>query len=228
MQRQLERAERQRAVERERTRISQDMHDELGSKLAKISFLSELARDGRSPPGEAEGHVHAIAGTSRDVLRALDELVWAVNPKNDSLEHVAGYLCRHAREYFENTGVECEFAMPPRLPEVVMATDVRHNLILAFEEALANVLKHAAASRVSVRLSLENRRLEIVITDNGRGFRPDAAPTQIPRDPVQSGRRGHGLPNMRERLSELGGECMIESTAGEGTRVTFTLAVEMR
>ena len=167
---QLKESEQRRAMERERTRIAQDMHDEIGSKLTRISFLSEVARSGGASPGEDGTAVEAIADTSRELLQALDEIVWAVNPRNDNLEHLAGYLEQYAREYFLQTPVECVITVPPSLPAVELTAEVRHNVFLAFEEALGNTLKHANPSRVNITMTVRGEEFEIVVQDDGRGF----------------------------------------------------------
>jgi ligand-binding sensor domain-containing protein/signal transduction histidine kinase len=206
---QLKESEQRRAMERERTRIAQDMHDEIGSKLTRISFLSEVVRNGGGNSGEDSNTVAAIADTSRELLQALDEIVWAVNPRNDNLEHLVGYLEQYAREYFLPTPVECVITVPPTLPKVELSAELRHNVFLAFEEALGNTLKHADPSRVDITMTVRGAEFEIVVQDNGRGFAASEA-----------ARAGHdGLTNMRVRLRAVGGECVTESELGQGTSV---------
>ncbi|HEU5072160.1 MAG TPA: two-component regulator propeller domain-containing protein [Verrucomicrobiae bacterium] len=206
---QLRESEQRRAMERERTRIAQDMHDEIGSKLTRISFLSEIARQNATEAREPNIQVEAIADTSRELLQALDEIVWAVNPRNDSLEHLAGYLEQYAREYFQMTTVECAISVPPFLPEVELSAEFRHNVFLAFEEALGNALKHANATRVAVTMQMADAAFEICVTDDGRGF-----------DPQHAGRTGRdGLRNMQARLLAIGGQCETTSAPGKGTTV---------
>ena len=203
-------AEHQHAMERERARIAQDMHDEIGSKLTRISFLSEIARDAGTKAPTAAPSIEAIATTSRELLQALDEIVWAVNPRNDSLEHLAGYLEQHAREYFQATSVEVAIQVPAQIPRARLSAEVRHNVFLAFEEALNNSLKHSEATRVQVLMNLTARAFEIRVCDNGKGFSPaPAAPGQ------------DGLRNMRERLRAAGGECEFSNSPEGGARVTL-------
>jgi len=262
--------EQQRVVERERMRIAQDMHDDIGSKLTKISFLSErvkmelgkgrasVSEDGGwrmedgtpvaasspsailhspSSPGVA-AQIESIATTSRELLQTLDEIVWAVNPRNDSLEHLAAYLSHYAAEYFQNTEVQCEMRLPRDLPHVPLSAELRHNLFLAFEEVLNNALKHSGATKVSVEMSMGLRRAEgatkrgaesfqITVADNGRGFDVAAAQArdEVAKRKTSSGsgnvatvtqaapRVGNGLLNMRQRLSVVGGECVVRSSA---------------
>ena len=202
-------AEQRHAMDRERARIAQDMHDEIGSKLTRISFLSEIARHAGENSPEVAPPVEAIASTSRELLQALDEIVWAVNPRNDNLEHLAGYLEQHAREYFQKTEIVCEIQVPPQLPSFQLSAEVRHNVFLAFEEALNNTLKHARASRVGINMQLTPGAFEIHVEDNGQGFAPG-----VGLKPEQD-----GLANMRARLQAVGGSCEISSQPGRGTRI---------
>src|SRR5216684_3889096 len=108
LQRRLKRLEQERGLERERTRIAQDLHDEMGAKLCRISFLSEHARRSDRLPAGLQHEIASISDASREVLHSLDEIVWAVNPQNDTLEHMASYIAEYAAEYFQMTGIECE------------------------------------------------------------------------------------------------------------------------
>lgn len=209
--RKLERSEQQRALERERTRIAQDMHDEIGSKLTRISFLSELAKT-KQPEAQS---INAIAETSRDLMATLDELVWAVNPRNDNLEHLATYLGRYADEYFQMTAIECRLEIPQEIRACQLTSEVRHHLFLAFKESLNNVLKHAQATRVQIDMSEGPSVFEIDITDNGCGFSIEK---------LQTARRdGNGLINLKLRLQSIGGDCIISSSPGKGTTVRLIL-----
>lgn len=214
----------QQAMERERMRIARDMHDEIGSKLTKISFMSERAKrelQGQEPVAKK---LDSIAGTSRDLLQTLDEIVWAVNPHNDTLEHLAAYLGQYATEYLQNTAVECELHIPRGLPHHPLSAEARHNLFLAFEESLNNALKHGRPTRVCVDMQITPSQFEIRIEDNGCGF--DSA--LLDGRPAQNGTAGrNGLQNMRQRLELLGGHCNILSRAGQGTTVSLTLPLTL-
>jgi ligand-binding sensor domain-containing protein/signal transduction histidine kinase len=213
----LARLEQQQSLERERMRIARDMHDEMGSKLTKISFLSERAAvDAKSGQPLAE-KIDSIAQTSRELLKTMDEIVWVVNPHNDTLENLASYLAHYAVEYFQNTAIECEVRLPREVPHYPLSSEARHNLFLAFEEALNNVLKHSAANKVKVEMNSNGREFDLKVVDNGKGFvtvAPSAA-RELPR----GGRGGNGLKNMRQRLASIGGECQVSSQPPEGTTV---------
>jgi signal transduction histidine kinase len=223
LRRALARMEQQQSLERERMRIARDMHDEIGSKLTKLSFLSEHAKMDAKSAGPLTNKLEAIAGTSRELLQTMDEIVWVVNPRNDTLEHLAEYLGHYASEYFLNTPVECELRLPRAIPEHPLPSEARHNLFLAFEEALNNVLKHSSASKVKIEMGMDPPRFEISVTDNGRGFAmPPADPADRPQE-LRSGRNGNGLKNMRQRLSDIGGECLVRSQPGDGTTVSMRI-----
>ena len=210
----------QRAMERERMRIARDMHDEIGSKLTKISFMTERAKrelEGQEPVARK---LEAIAGTSRDLLQTLDEIVWAVNPHNDTLEHLAAYLGQYATEYLQDTAVECELHIPRGLPHYPLSAEARHNLFLAFEELLNNALKHGQPTRVRVHMQMAPGRFEIIVEDNGRGFEPSPENTA---STANSGRTRNGLQNMRQRLAILDGQCTITSRPGHGTTVRLSV-----
>ncbi len=207
--------EHQQEMERERMRIARNMHDDIGSKLTMISFLSERLKLESMPDGPAGARVDSIATTSRDLLKTLDEMVWAVNPHNDSLEQLASYLSQYAREYFQNTPVECELRLQSELPPCNLSAEFRHNVFLAFEESLSNVLKHARASSVDVQIQIEGGSLCIRVRDNGLGFAPPA------RNGDSPGHGQDGLTNMRQHLSEVGGTCVIRSQPGQGASVEF-------
>jgi signal transduction histidine kinase len=213
----------QQAMERERMRIARDMHDDLGSKLTRISYLSELALQDEVSPRK---NLRDISQSIRDVLQTVDEIVWAVDPQNDTLENLAAYLGHYATEYLQNTSIECELNIAPNLPVHPLTAEARHNLFLAFKEGIGNALKHSAATRLRVDLSQKNGRFEICIQDNGRGF--GCPPNPAPPRPAAGApaKRGHGLANMRLRLAAVGGEARIESQPGHGTRVTLILPVK--
>jgi signal transduction histidine kinase len=212
LHRRLKRLEQEGALERERTRIAQDLHDEMGAKLCRISFLSEHARRGDLPPDELQLQIASISNASREVLHSLDEIVWAVNPRYDNLEHVGSYMGQYAQEYFQMTGIQCELDIPTQLPPHPISSQMRHHLFLATHEALTNILKHSGATRAAISMVSGNESFELKIFDNGKGFNPVANGATV---------SGEGLTNMRRRLAAMGGQCFIESAAGRGTTIRF-------
>ncbi|SPE51671.1 Histidine kinase [Verrucomicrobia bacterium] len=222
LQRRLQQLEHEKIVERERTRIAQDLHDEMGAKLCRISFLSEHARRSTQLPLELRTQISSISDASREVLHSLDEIVWAVNPRNDALEPVASYIGQYAQEYFQETGIQCELDVPAEFPFYPLSSQLRHHLFHAVHEALTNTLKHSKATRSRVSIKCEDSVFEIAATDNGIGFDPSALPPASNGHGVEN---GNGLGNMREHLAEIGGRCQVESKPGHGTTVRFIIPI---
>lgn len=215
--------EAQQVSERERRRIAHDLHDELGSRLAKLSFMSELARDSADHPEEVRQRMDGIADTSRTALATLDEIVWAVNPKNDTLEHLAAYISEYVRQFFQMTPIECMVQIPIQLPACMLSAETRHHLFLAVQEALTNILKHAHATRVSVKMTLSEAVFKISVEDNGCGFIPPPPETREGGNGASSLVSRNGLGNMRWRLEQIGARFSLQTLTPGGTTVTFEL-----
>ncbi len=211
----LRRLEREAAVEQERARIARDMHDELGANLTRIALLGDLVRDSVNGDEEAAVQAGQISGTARQSLKSLDEIVWAVNPRNDSLPNLLEYLGQVAIEYLSLSNIRCRIEYPEMIPARQLTAEARHNLFLAAKEALHNVVKHAVASEVEIQASISDHAVRLAIRDNGHGF--DGIPKNGDAD---------GLLNIRERMKQAGGEAVIESKVREGTRVTLVLPLE--
>jgi signal transduction histidine kinase len=220
----LERLERQRAIERERARISKDIHDDLGASLTRITLLSQSARGDLENPEQAALDLDRIYSTARELTRAMDEIVWAVNPKHDTLDSLASYLGRFAQEFLGTANLSCRLDVPVQLPAWPMTSEVRHNLFLAVKEALNNVVKHASAREVRVLLALQADAFTLSLEDDGCGFDP-SRPVVAAVDRLSS---GNGLGNMRRRLAEIRGRFQVESASGKGTRVVFVVPVNIR
>jgi signal transduction histidine kinase len=218
LQHRLKLLEQERMLERERTRIAQDLHDEMGAKLCRISFLSAHARRGQDVPAELRQQIAAISDDSREVLHSLDEIVWAVNPQNDTLEHVASYIGQYAQDYFQETGIECALDIPSQVAPHPLSSQRRHHLFLAVHEAFTNILKHSGATRARVAITYSPSVFEIVVSDNGKGFVP---PVGAAGGAGPGSESGNGLRNMRQRLANLGGNCHLNSAPGQGTTVRF-------
>jgi signal transduction histidine kinase len=202
------RVRRLREIESLRVQIAADLHDDVGSRLTKVAMVTEsLARE-TSATDRTKPHIENISKTTREIIQAMDEIVWTINPKNDTLDHLANYILQYAQEYFQNTGVRCRLDLPARLPERPLSTAERHNLFMAVKEALNNILKHAGATEVRIGLALADGKLAITIADNGCGFRPDQARSS-----------GNGLANMKQRLERIGGQLVLETQPGVGTRI---------
>jgi signal transduction histidine kinase/streptogramin lyase len=192
--------EQAQALDRERARIARDLHDELGSRLAHVAILAETSatagQDGR------------IGRAIREASQTMDELVWTINARNDTVESFAYYLGKFAEEYVTAAGLRCRLEIPVDLPDHRLAADVRRHLYLASKEGITNAVKHARATEVGVSLRTVDTALVLEVSDNGCGLPAgDPGPT------------GNGLKNLRERMKAAGGTLEIDSAAGAGTRI---------
>jgi signal transduction histidine kinase len=216
LRRQLQLHEHQQALEKERSRIARDLHDQLGANLTQVSLLGEMAETDKNAPAEVESHARQISQTARETTRSLDEIVWAVNPSNDTLEGLVNYACKYAQEYLALAGLRYRAEVPAQLPAIAIPPEVRHNVFLAFKEAVNNVVKHAQASEVWIRLRWEPDRFTLSIEDDGRGMGGLDA---------KAARARNGLGNMRKRMEDLHGEFSIGPGAGNGTQVRLTAPI---
>lgn len=213
MKRRLALIELRSVRESERARIARDLHDDLGASLTEISMLAAITAEENAPLEPVREPLQQIAGKARALVGALDEIVWAVNPRHDTLASLADYLAAFASEFLASTGMALRLDVARDLPPLALAAERRHGLFLAVREALHNAVKHSGAREVWLRLRLDAGRLLLTIEDHGRGFDPAA----------DSG--GDGVRNLRERMAALGGECRIESIDGAGTQVHLLLAM---
>jgi signal transduction histidine kinase len=152
-------------------------------------------------------------------------VVWAVNPRHDTLGSVGAYLEEFGQNLLKTASLRCKIDMPAQFPTRVITAEVRHNIFLAFKEALHNAIKHAGASEVRIALAVKSDVFTLMVEDDGRGFATETVLAGTPRDQPRRG-AGNGLANMRQRLAEIGGRCEIESAPGKGTRVTFRVALK--
>ena len=214
LKRQLRIAQQKELIEHERARIARDLHDQLGANLTQVTLLGEMAEVDKNLPGEVEQHAQQICATARETTRSLDEIVWAVNPSNDTLESLANYACKYAQDYFAMAGVRYRAELPTQLPPALIPPEVRHNVFLAFKEAVNNVVKHAHATEAHVKLELEPDQFILSVTDNGCGL-----------GAVSEKKLRNGLNNMRRRLADVRGEFAIAPGENGGTVVTLTVPV---
>jgi signal transduction histidine kinase len=184
-----------------------------------VALLGEMAEADRHVPEEIASHAQQISQTARETTHSLDEIVWAVNPSNDTLDGLVTYACKYAQEYLALAGLRYRAEVPPQLPAVVIPPEVRHNVFLAFKEAVNNVVKHAQATEARIRLRLQPGSFILEIEDDGRGVgKPDSAAT----------RTRNGLRNMRKRMEDIRGEFSIAGGAKGGTIVRLIAPIKMK
>jgi signal transduction histidine kinase/ligand-binding sensor domain-containing protein len=208
-------------IERVRMRIAGDLHDDIGANLTKISVLSEVARQQQQQQQQqtgttGDGHALAsIARMARESISSMSDIVWAVNPRRDSLADLAGRMRLHAEEACLARGIALEFVVPDR-PDLQIDLDVRRDLYLIFKEAVNNAARHSACTQLSIALARDRETLVLTVQDNGRGFDPGAT------------HDGDGLVNMRRRAVGRRGSLNIESTPGASTGTTVRFSIRHR
>ena len=212
LRRRLETLRQQQQVQQERSRIAQDLHDDLGAGLTEIGLTSDFGKKLKSPAEEADEYFGEIGLRARELVQRLDEIVWAVNPRNDSINSLAIYACEYAQHLMKPISIACRFEVQPDLPELNMSSEQRYNLFLAFKETVNNVARHSQATELHLRIFTREQQLHFEIADNGTGF----------ADGVHAV-GADGLRNIRQRIERLCGKCEITSQLGQGTRVSFRI-----
>ncbi len=206
--------EQENALQQERARIARDIHDDIGARMTQISLLAALTQQALARPKQVEENVSQMAMITRQGLKALDEIVWAVNPRNDTLQDLLDFGGQYAVDFLRAAGVTCRVDFPTTPQSESLPAGLRHALLMVLKEALNNVVKHARATEVWLHAEVTNGVIILQVADNGRGFA--TPPTDAFAD---------GLRNMRQRLAEFGGNCVVESAPGEGVRITFSVPV---
>ncbi|MDB6024946.1 MAG: putative two-component system sensor kinase [Verrucomicrobiales bacterium] len=210
----VQRLEQQNAIEKERARIAEDMHDDLGAGLTGVLLLTEKVQNS-STKEEAANNGREIAESVRDLAQNLDALVWAENPRHDNSARLISYVTEYAVKFLGKASIRCRLDLPDELPEFPASSEMRHNVYLVVKEALNNIAKYAQATEVWIRLKVDGTRLSLAIEDNGKGFSND-----------QTSVFGNGLTNMRKRIEEVGGRFCIASEPGKGTRIEIQISVK--
>jgi len=219
LQRQLQAHKQREVLEHERSRIARDLHDQLGANLTQVALLGEMAEADKDVPDEVEAHAQQIAQTARETTRSLDEIVWAVNPANDTLDGLTNYSFKYAQEFLGLAGVRCRVDAPAQVPSVSIPPEVRHNVFLAFKEAVNNVVKHSQATEVYIRLRTREAAMRsgifiLEIEDNGHGVKD-----------LESKKHRSGLRNMRKRMEDIGGSFEIGPRPDGGTVVRLIVPI---
>ena len=205
-----QRVEHQRTMEQERARIAHDLHDELGSGITEIGMLAARAKSASAPDEKRSGYLAQVGEKAREMVTALDEIVWAMNPAHDSLASLVSYFCLYADRFLGLANITWRLEGPPSSTELALDSRRRHQLFLAFKEALTNVVRHSGATEVRLGIQINQGELRLVIADNGRGLPSGARTGEM-----------DGLDNMRARIEKLGGRFEIAGAAGQGTTVQF-------
>ncbi len=215
----IQHLERQQALERERARIARDLHDDLGIGLTEIGLLGDLASGPvAADNGEASrGYLREITERARELVVLLDEIVWAINPANDTSQSLSDYFLKFAQTLLNRASIRCRLEVAETLPDYGLNSEERHQLFLTFKEALNNVIRHSGATEVRIGLGIVERELVIKVEDNGHGINATAGQGS-----------SDGLKGMQQRLHQLGGRCEIAANANGGTSVKLVIPVRLR
>lgn len=199
----------------ERARIARDIHDDIGSRMTQLVLHCEVLQN--QPPQDAENRVQLtwICEEVRGLLSTMDEILWAVNPRRDTLRDFTDYVCNYAQEFLKPTRVQGLFEVDQDMPAAELTLPQRRSLLMAIKEALNNAVKHSEATELCLQIKRQGSRLIVAVQDNGKGF--DMANTRPEHN---------GLINMSQRLSELDGNCQVTSHPGKGCRVEFNIPVK--
>ncbi|MCW1887844.1 histidine kinase [Luteolibacter flavescens] len=208
-------SERHRELEIERTRVAQDLHDELGSGLTEAGILTSLVQNPAIPQQKKDGYLGQLAEVCRGLVTGLDEIVWAVNPRYDSVTDLAGYFSLFAQRFLDLAGIQCRLKIDDSVAGHPLDSSRRHGLFLAFREALNNIVRHSGATEVKLEIAVTGGRLDVSLADNGHGFVGD------PDSPGSD-----GLAGMQSRMKKLGGTCRVDTNPGRGTTVGFSIPLE--
>jgi signal transduction histidine kinase len=204
-------------IARERERIAMDIHDDFGARLTHLVLRGELAQTQLDSDSQGIAHIVELSDAARRLRGALDEVIWAVSSRRDTLAHTVSRVCNHAQSFFEETNIRCRFVVAQGLPRQPMDLAVRRTILSAVSEALSNSLRYSEATEVFVRFTQEHKDLVIVVEDNGLGFVPHSDNTDR-----------NGLKNMAFRMKDIGGNFELNSAPGQGTRVTFRIPLKPR
>ncbi|HEY3761730.1 MAG TPA: two-component regulator propeller domain-containing protein [Verrucomicrobiae bacterium] len=217
----LARLAQQHAIERDRSRIAKDIHDDIGAGLTQITLLSEL---GRRDPEHSGAQLERISDAARDMTRAMDEIVWAIDPQRDTLASLMDYISAYAEDYLRTAGVRCRMDFPAVLPARPIDAELRYNLFLALKETLNNIVKHARATEVRLQLMVNDHSFTLAVQDNGRGFQANGKSTGS----AERHHSGLGLSNLKKRMESIGGRCVMQSSPETGTLIEMSVAFNGR
>jgi len=210
-----EQLEHQHALEQERARVARDLHDQLGSGLTEISMLSARAGAASAAAEKRNEHLQQVEQKAQEMVAGLDEIVWAMNPKHDSTASLASYFRQYADRFLGLAMVACRTNVTAVQGDYGINSLRRHQLFMAFKEALTNVVRHSGATEVRLQFQADQKELQIVITDNGRGLPPDSGKEDM-----------DGVSNMRERLQKLVGTFEITNESQGGATLRFRLPLD--
>ena len=212
-------------LEKVRTRIATDLHDDIGASLSKIAILSEIVGHRIAPVAPDQSEIteplESIAGTSREMVDSMSDIVWAINPAKDHLSDLIGRMRNLAGEMTELRDIRLKINLENvENSDLTVGADLRREIYLIFKECLNNLVKHSAGDTAEIEFRLAGENLFVSVTDNGRGFDANV------KNNGTENRGGNGLPNMKRRAANLGGSFEIRSETGKGTTAVLRVPVK--
>jgi len=211
------RSKEQRLLQRERARIARDIHDDLGMRMTQLVLQGEVVQSELPPRSKLQLQLSQMCEDARGTLRAMDEILWAINPRRDNLREFTTYVCRYAQTFLKDAAIQCVLDVDPEMSDTAFNLPLRRNLLLAVKEALNNAAKHSRATELVLRIRCQGQVLLVVVEDNGQGF-----------DPRHANPDRNGLTNLTQRMKEFGGRCLLTSQPGRGCTVELTMPLENR
>jgi signal transduction histidine kinase len=202
-------------LQRERARIAMDIHDDIGSRITQLVLTGEDVQEALPEDSTVRMQLGKIWDDARKVLSSIDEILWALNPRLDTLRDFADYICDYTQKYLAPSGIECVFEVDSQMKLAAADMPLRRSLLMAIKETLNNTVKYSGATELQLKIERQHQHLVVVVRDNGRGFDPAA---------IKPGR--HGLGNLSRRMQELGGSCQIASQPGQGCRIEFRIPLK--
>ena len=199
-------------LQRERARIAMDIHDDVGSRMTHLVLNGEVAQEELPVDSKVRTQLEHICDDARGVLASIDEILWALNPRRDTLQDFADYVCDYAQKFLSPANIECVFEVESDTLKTIADLPLRRSLLMAIKETLNNTVKYSGATEFRLQIHRHRHNLSVIVQDNGRGFDPHS---------VRPGR--HGLGNISRRMQELGGSCRIVSESGHGCRVELSI-----
>jgi signal transduction histidine kinase len=200
----------QRFLQRERARIARDIHDDVGARLSHLVLMGERAQRELPADERTRAQFDQMCESTRAVLGAIDEVVWTVNSRRDTVQDFETYVCNYAESFLRPTPIRCWLDVDSEIPDGAFDLAIRRNLFLAIKEALNNAAKYSEATELFLRIHRQGQDIVVVVEDNGKGF-----------DPARANAQRNGIANMTQRVTEVGGRCRIASQPGKGCRVEF-------
>jgi len=202
-------------LQQERARIAREIHDDIGARMTQLVLHGEVAQSGLPDGSDMQQQIVGLCEEARGLLATMDEILWAVNPRRDTLRDFAAYVCKYAEDFLKTTQIQCIFDVDPEMSAAAFDLPLRRSLLMAIKETLNNAVKHSEATELRLRIKWQGQRLAVAVQDNGKGFDPKA---------VKPDR--NGLSNLFQRMNELGGTCQVASQPGQGCRVEFNIPLK--